>query len=105
MFPGPTLIKQCANCAQPFAEETLASGNTFGAKYWTDGKTEAPMLPDQPALIKCPHCQALLWIEAQNLLDEVDFGDRTAYPAAQAYLLPTFEDYREVLASGDYDLE
>ena len=105
MFPGPTLIKQCAGCAQPFAQETLASGNTFGAKYWTDGKTEAPMLPDQPALIKCPHCQALLWIEAQNLLDEVDFGDRTAYPAAQAYLLPTFEDYWEVLASGDCDLE
>ena len=63
------------------------------------------MLPDQPALIKCRHCQALLWIEAQNLLEEIDFGDRTAYPAAQAYLLPTLEDYRDVLTSGDSDLE
>jgi hypothetical protein len=32
------------------AQRTLASGNTIGARFWTDGKMEAPMLPDQPAL-------------------------------------------------------
>ena len=39
------------------------SGNTFGATYWTDGKRDAPSLPDLPRLVKCPHCDAFLWLE------------------------------------------
>lgn len=105
MFPGPTIIKHCANCAQPFEQETLLSGNTFGAKFWTDGKREAPMLPDQHALIKCPHCQALLWIDEQQTLGEVDWGERDQFKNARAYLLPTFEDYLAALESDGLDLE
>ena len=105
MFPGPTIIKYCANCAQPFAQETLLSGNTFGAKFWTDGKREAPMLPDQHALINCPHCQALLWIDEQQTLSEVDWGERDQFKNARAYLVPVFEDYLVALESDGLDLE
>jgi len=46
------------------------SGNTFGATFWTDGKRDAPMLPDLPEFVKCPHCKLLLWInEQEELLD------------------------------------
>lgn len=105
MLPGPTIIRQCAACAQPFQQETLLSGNTFGATFWTDGKMEAPMLPERHALIKCPHCQALLWIDEQGILDEVDWGDQNAYPEARDSLVPTFADYLALLESGDYPPE
>jgi hypothetical protein len=71
MMPGPTLIKKCSKCRQLIEEETLISGNTFGAVFWTDGECHADMLPDQPQLVKCPFCKALLWLEE---LEEV--GDK-----------------------------
>ena len=64
MLPGPDMYKHCSSCHQLIIEETLMSGNTFGAIYWSDGKREAPMLPKTPWLITCPHCKALLWIDA-----------------------------------------
>jgi hypothetical protein len=63
MLFGPDIIKQCPLCNNYFAEASLRSGNTFGAIYWTDGKREAPSLPNFPALVKCPHCDAFLWRE------------------------------------------
>jgi len=39
----------------------LYSGNTYGAKFWTDGKRDAPMLPYTNQLIKCPYCGDLFW--------------------------------------------
>ena len=43
MLPGPTIIRRCSACGNPIAQGTLASWNTFGARFWTDGKMEAPM--------------------------------------------------------------
>ena len=80
MLPGPTIIRQCAACAQPFQQETLMSGNTFGATFWTDGKMDAPMLPERYAVIKCPHCQTLLWIDEQATLGEVEWHDQDTFP-------------------------
>ena len=48
MLPGPDMYKHCSSCHQLIIEETLMSGNTFGAIYWSDGKREAPMLPKTP---------------------------------------------------------
>jgi hypothetical protein len=59
MLPGPNVIRQCNHCQKPFTEPTLMSGNTFGATFWTDGKQEAPMLPDMPWLVKCPHLRRI----------------------------------------------
>ena len=62
MIPGPTTIKKCSECSGLIKENSILSGNTVGAKYWTDGKGYAPMLPDWFWLVKCPHCHNLLWI-------------------------------------------
>lgn len=48
-------------------QRTIASGNNFGARYWTDGKVDAPMLPDTPMVVVCPHCQKVDWLK--NLVE------------------------------------
>ena len=59
MLPGPKRLYRCSNCQGLFARRTLASGNTLGAKYRSDGQMNARMLPQTPPLVACPHCQAL----------------------------------------------
>lgn len=66
MLPGDTIVKKCSRCGGTFGEATIVSGNTFGAVRWTDGKLEAPMLPEGPLLGRCPHCRALVWMPAQE---------------------------------------
>jgi hypothetical protein len=76
MYPGPTIIRACRKCHGLITEFTLMSGNTFGATFWTDGKMDAPMLPDAPALVRCPHCNVPLWIEDQKRVGEIDFFEK-----------------------------
>lgn len=63
MLPGPTIIRECPHCKGHFKESTIASGNTFGARYWTDGKMEADMLPEVDWLVVCPNCLAPVWVD------------------------------------------
>jgi hypothetical protein len=57
------VIRECPHCKAHVVQEDTLSGNTIGAKYYTDGKREAKMLPDHPALAKCPVCGGLFWVE------------------------------------------
>jgi hypothetical protein len=75
MLPGPNLIYECYRCEDNIKVDTIGSGNTFGARFWSDGKREAPMLPDQPWLIKCPHCRALIWMDELKYVGEVNPWD------------------------------
>jgi hypothetical protein len=45
----------------------MSSGNTAGARFWTDGKCLAPMLPEYLIWVKCPNCGYLLWINDQKI--------------------------------------
>ena len=65
------IIRECPHCKAHIVQEETVSGNTIGAKFYTDGKREAKMLPDHPALVKCPACQGLFWIDESV---EVDTG-------------------------------
>jgi hypothetical protein len=42
---------------------TLVSGNTFGARAWTDGRQVAPMLPRPPAVVTCEICAECYWLK------------------------------------------
>ena len=42
MIPGPDQIVACPKCNGLAKYRTLLSGNTFGARVWTDGKQDAP---------------------------------------------------------------
>lgn len=97
--PGPTVIRECPKCRVPVEEDTMASGNTIGARFWSDGKRNAPMLPDYPWLVKCPKCSHLFWIdEAKKLGDSKKGwkgqGKRKAYETQT----PTVSDFYRVVA-------
>jgi hypothetical protein len=108
MTPGPTIIRKCSACGRHIAQYTIGSGNTFGARFWTDGKRDAPMLPDQPWLVKCPHCSTLVWIDEQKQVGEIEpWGPRgetserfkDARPASE----PTLTEYTAFLSAGVRD--
>ena len=106
MLPAPSLFKICSECSGLIEERQIRSGNTFGATFWTDGKRDAPMLPDQPWLVKCPHCQSLLWIDELEVVAEVDpFSKGKAHKDAQAYCTPELNDYYSILESIKIDKE
>jgi len=102
MTHGPIIIRKCSVCSKSIEQHTIGSGNTFGATFWTDGKREAPMLPDQPWLVMCPHCQAPLWIDELEKIGEVEpWGDRHGkFKDSIAYETPSFDDYVALLEKG-----
>lgn len=61
MILGSTFVKKCPNCCQLNKHNSIKSGNTFGAKYWTDGKQFAPMLPQFLEVVTCPNCHLAEW--------------------------------------------
>lgn len=92
---------------QSIKQPTINSGNTFGAKFWTDGKQEAPMLPDQPWLVMCPHCHAPLWIDELEELGQIEpWGDEKCdFNDAHDFIVPTLDDYFTLIANGVSDRE
>lgn len=100
-MPGETLYRECPACDQLLIERTLLSGNTIGARYWTDGKMDAPMLPQYPALVRCAHCQSLLWLpEAREHEFETPPQMFQTVAGALSPLAPTQSDYLEAIESG-----
>jgi hypothetical protein len=71
MKPGPDKVLACPNCETLIVVFSLASGNTIDARTWTDGKMEAPMLPELPALAKCRICQAYYWLADAQPVGEI----------------------------------
>lgn len=61
MRTRPKLIG-CLHCDTLTKCQEFVSGNTSGATYWTDGKVNAPMLPNIPLITRCRACSRLFWI-------------------------------------------
>lgn len=95
MRPGPTQIKKCSSCAGLISVSTIASGNTFGAKFWTDGVMNAPMLPITPQVIKCPHCKSIEVLEQLEFIGETpqprEFGFHLNNPEALTQKVDQFQ--------------
>ncbi len=75
LTPGPTLIRECPGCQEPLKQYTIGSGNTVGAKFWTDGKWDAPMLPYQEPVVKCPKCSRLFLINKAKEIGRRDLWE------------------------------
>lgn len=76
------IVHECPHCKAHVVEEDTLFGNTIGAKIYTDGKREAKMLADHPALVKCPVCGGqLFWVDEAK---EVDSGFAEAVGLAGA---------------------
>ena len=106
MLPGPTIVRTCSVCGKLVAEYTHASGNTCGARVWTDGKMEAPMLPDDPWLVKCGHCGVPIWMDEQEQIGEIaPWGEpKVKFKDVKSCANPSLKDYLVLLAAGVSDI-
>jgi hypothetical protein len=71
MLPGPDQVIACPHCGNLARQPTLASGNTYHAQLWSDGKLDAPMLPEYPAITRCRGCRTVFWIRDAPVIDEI----------------------------------
>lgn len=65
---GSDIYYKCPKCGAYLYTHSLISGNTFGARFFSDGKMAAPMLPEFPNLTKCRKCETIVML---SRLDEV----------------------------------
>jgi hypothetical protein len=105
MTPGPTLVIKAPGCNQLLKVNTIMSGNTFGATHWSDGKVEAPMLPDRPWLRKSPSENVMFWMdEVKEVGRYHPFGggnsEEEAWQGLEYAEEPSEEDYFCALDSG-----
>ena len=100
--PGPTLIKKCKSCEGLMKQRTIASGNNFGARYWTDGKVDASMLPLTPSAVRCPHCHSLLWISSLEEVGEIPGSRGFGVPRPEYDDSFDFHPFIENLETDDY---
>ena len=80
MLPGNTYVRECPHCSGRFTQPTMASGNTFGAKFWPDGKMEAPMMPNYPTYVGCPHCKDTFWVDDTKIVKSFGWGEEREIP-------------------------
>jgi hypothetical protein len=101
MTPGPTRILKTPLFGTLVKIATICSGNTFGARYWTDGKREAPMLPDVPRLRRQPETGELFWTdECDEVTEDSEWEDSEIYRDVPYAEPPSVDDYRRALDSG-----
>ncbi len=75
MIPGPNYVYECPNCGNILTRGSLASGNTFRAKVFSDGKRIAPMLPEFADLTKCKKCNNIFWLSKLKEIGKFECGD------------------------------
>ncbi len=76
MIPGPTIINACPSCDALFSQESMMSGNSFGARSWSDGYMDAPMMSDEPSAAKCRGCNTIFWISDARYVDSIWYSKR-----------------------------
>lgn len=101
MLPGPTRICECSACKNHILRPSYVSWNTFGAKIWSDGRTTLPLGPEELSLIKCQHCQRLVWIDELAVVSQKTWGlpisSEDEFSDAIPASCPNFSDYMDFL--------
>lgn len=86
--------------------ETLISGNTCGARHWSDGKAEYPMFPERLWLRVHPDGRELFWLdECETIARENPAkkpGKHANVPFSET---PNLDDYRRALESAIFGNE
>jgi len=73
---GPDYIYECPACSSFLRTGSSLSGNTIGAKIYSDGKIVAPMAPAYPNLTKCKNCDTILWLSDMKAIGTCAWGGR-----------------------------
>ena len=102
MLPGPFKVYKCPNCTNLIYRGSLMSGNTSGAKSYSDGYRYAPMLPTYPQLVKCSICNTIFWIEKAEEKGSFelwfDLTNKTDWKNAENARFLSIEEYFQALA-------
>ena len=85
MQTGPDQIVRCPACGALGSYHTLLSGNTFGARYFTDGECVAPMWEAPPLVVQCGRCRSAFWLEDAEEVGTVDPIGRSNPPVDPAW--------------------
>ncbi len=104
MLPGPNYVYECPKCKYLLYNRSIASGNTFGAKMYSDGKRTAPMLPELPDLTKCPNCNAMFWLSKMKEMGTSlnDMQENEAWAMAEEVDFLTIDEYQIALEGNVY---
>ena len=101
MKPGPLHVVACPSCKALAWYAMAFSGNTFGARRWTDGKMIAPMCPQPPSFVRCGSCGSLYWLdeaEQKGTFDPLSsIGDNPRLRSAPGVEEPSEAEYYEAL--------
>ncbi|WP_042500488.1 hypothetical protein [Thermaerobacter marianensis] len=115
MEPAPDFIIRCPRegCTAHYRVRRYASGNTLGARVWTDGRIAAPMWPEEPEITRCDACGAYFWLDqapkvavAEPIVEDYDAEGRRVGRDAGEWDVPDVRflsprEHLEALASGD----
>jgi hypothetical protein len=71
---GPDLLIRCPGCRNIYIRNSVGSENSLGARYWSDGWNDAPMMPIPPLVAWCEWCHTWFFIEDAEPLVELPFG-------------------------------
>jgi hypothetical protein len=114
MMVGPDIVVQCPSCGAKKRHGTLISGNTFRARFFSDGKMIAPMLPDYPPFVKCHSCAAFYRPSKHDVgtvssprdwnKDGATFSEAEANEFPETEFL-SIDEYQELLSHGLYGVE
>ena len=102
MKPGPNYVYKCPNCSNLLTKASLMSGNTFGAKIFSDGKRIAPMLPEFPNLTKCKKCNTIFWLSKLKEIGTFGWGaDKNSdWQNADRAEFLEIDDYYDAISKG-----
>jgi hypothetical protein len=106
MTSGPIRIMKAAGCKRPVKFTTIGTINisvaSVLATYWTDGKRESSILPDERWFHKSPSQGALFWSdECQEIgryFDRVGELEKEEWRDLDYAVEPSEEDYSAALA-------
>jgi len=101
MIPGPINIIKCPACGQHQLSKSLRSGNTIGARYFSDGKRVAPMLPEYPYFVKCPFCSIFFKINDKQIVGKNSEFERGYEKPFVKFL--TVNEYCQAISEGLYN--
>ncbi len=101
MLPAPTQLIECPTCKSLMKKPGWLSGNTFGAKIYSDGKKVAEMLPNFPQITKCKKCNNIFWVKDAKVIGEFEWGNKISqeWEAAPELGFLSIEDYHSALNS------
>jgi hypothetical protein len=102
MIIGPDIIYKCPICGANIFKGSLTSGNTFGAKLFSDAKQIAPMLPEFPAITKCRTCDSIFWFRNAEVVGEAAFPSSETVDKSNAYpaTFLTIDEYLTAIDAG-----